>query len=151
MKVYIREISEEEYKNKNLSVLFDDQISDRTFAILTNDEDIFKMGWQSTDISPSLINLTDRIFAIGVDLNFVIIDISTKKALMRIKLNYFFYEFKIIDNILLVITELEIIKVNIVNFQIDEKYALSDFFETIETINKRILVKTVDGNLINIG
>lgn len=145
-----KKITEEEFKSVDLPIIFENKLTDRSFAIVYKNIDIFKLGWQSTDVDPILIQLREDILALGVDLMFSIVDTHAKKVLRNIKLNYFFFDFKLINDKLFVITELEVLKLNIVDFEIVDNYLLSDFFESIEISKDEILINTVDGNKINI-
>lgn len=145
-----KKITEEEFKAVDLPIIFENKLTDRSFAIVYKNIDFFKFGWQSTNVDPILIQLREDTFAIGVDLICSIVDTYAKKVLKNIKLNYFFFDFKLINDMLFVITELEVLKLNIVNFEIVENYLLSDFFESIEISKDNIIINTVDGNIINI-
>lgn len=147
MKVIIKEISETDFKKINLPILFDNELFDRVFGIIFHKRNVFKIGWQSTIVKPIISSITTNIYSIGIDLNFVIFNLSEEKILQKMNLNYFFYDTKIYNDFLYIITELEIIKINILDLKVNQKYTLTDYFESIEFIEDNAIVKSVDGNL----
>ncbi|MCL1933402.1 MAG: hypothetical protein FWF53_06305, partial [Candidatus Azobacteroides sp.] len=67
---------------------------------------------------------------------------------MKICLNYFLFDIKIISDFLYVITELEIIKIDKNQYEIVTRYDLPDIFETIEMKDNIIFVKCMDGQSV---
>ncbi|KQT27024.1 hypothetical protein ASG22_20425 [Chryseobacterium sp. Leaf405] len=106
--MYLKEISEKDFKNSNLPVLFEDKRTDRMFGVISNDIHSFKLGWQSTIVKPVIKEVNQEIYAIGIDQNFILIDLELLKIRLKLKLTYFFFNVAIYNNFIIVITELEI-------------------------------------------
>ncbi|EOR96429.1 hypothetical protein ADIARSV_0332 [Arcticibacter svalbardensis MN12-7] len=68
--------------------------------------------------------------------------------MLDLNLFYNFYDAKIFNDWLFVITELEIIKVDIKTLKVIGKYALPDFFEEMEFNHRIIEIKCSGGEHI---
>ena len=91
MSVKIEKITASEFKELDVPVLNEKNTTDRNFGLVSTDTVKYKIGWQSTDITPSLTLLNqDSVCAIGIDLIFVIFNVSTEKIYLTLALNYFF-------------------------------------------------------------
>lgn len=150
MEVYIEEVSEIFYNELKLPVLFEDKLTNRTFGIISSGKNQYKCGWQSTISKPKVKIINDLWCFIGIDLIFVVFETSTGKVLTKLSLDYFFYDIKIFNGFVYVITELEIIKISTTNLKESERYALTDFFESLDFLLDSIIVKTVDGNIMEL-
>jgi hypothetical protein len=144
----INEISESDYKNLDLPTLFEDKLTDRKFGLFSKGESKYKFGWQSETIKPNIIFINNSCCSIGVDLIFIIFEIRTGKVLVKIPLDYYYFDTKIYNNFLYVITELEIIKISIDGLKVIDTYSLPDYFESIEFYNDKIIVKCVNDEVI---
>lgn len=146
----VKEISESDYSRLKLPVLFEDKLTDRVFGIISNGINKYKFSWQSTVIKPKIIDIDDFRCSIGIDLVFVVFEFLAGKILLQLSLNYLFYDTKIYNGFLYVITELEIIKINTKDLLVVETFALPDYFESIEFNEEIILVKCVGDEIVNI-
>lgn len=149
MNAYIKEISESDYNKLELPVLFEEKVTDRVFGLFSNGVNEYKFGWQSTACKPKINFIDNFRCSIGIDLVFVIFEIITGKIAVKIYLDYFYYDTKIFNGFLFVITELEIIKLNLIDLMIVDSYSLPDFFESIEFYDEKIVVKCVNDEVIN--
>lgn len=142
-------ISESEYKQSVYPALFEDEdIYNRMYAAISENNRGYKFAWQSDGIKPCVFEIRKNIFALGVDTNFAIVDLYTGRINMKICLNYFLFDIKIISDFLYVITELEIIKIDKNQYEIVTRYDLPDIFETIEMKDNIIFVKCMDGQSV---
>ncbi len=148
MKVQLDKISESEFLNLNFPILFQDELTDRVFAILSSGEKKYKLGWQSTDIEPVIKFIDDNYCSVGVDLTFIIFDFSTGKILQKISLEYYFYDTQILNGFVYVITQLEIIKINIIDMTIVKTFDLPEFFESFNPNEKNIAIECMGGEII---
>lgn len=148
MKVEIRKVSETEYINANCEILFEDKNSDRMFAIITNGIFHYKFGWQSNSIEPFLLDLESGRWLIAIDLNLVIVDFQSNKIIIRMLLDYFFYEAKVFENFVFIVTELEIIKMSLLDFSIIADIALPDYFEKMEKIGHSYMITCSGGEMV---
>lgn len=150
MQLSLIEISETNFNKLELPILFNDKLTGRVFGVISDGINGYKLSWQSTFSKPKLMLIDGFRYSVGIDLNFVIFDISSKQILRSIDLFYFFYDAKIHMGFLYVITELEIIRINILDLEVDETYALTDYFESMDFLEDSIIVKSVDGNVYSI-
>jgi len=150
MNISIKEISESEFKKLKIPVLFEDESIDRTFGFVSDGKNEYKLGWQSENIKPVLKWINTILCSIGVDLMFVIFEFTTGRILQKISLNYYFYDTRMSNGSIYVITQLEIIKINTTDLTIIETYSLPDYFESIEFNEGIVVVKCVGDEVINI-
>lgn len=149
MKIDFKEISELDFERLDSPVLFGDK-SDRSFgSILIQGQELYKISWNTTLIKPNIL-VINKVVCIGIDLTFVIFDFDKKNILLELNLDYFFYDVKIHNEYLYVITELEIIKLNISNFEICKKYDLPDYFSDIEFQEDNIMIRCITDKIVYI-
>ncbi|HPQ22502.1 MAG TPA: hypothetical protein PK147_11650 [Saprospiraceae bacterium] len=65
-------------------------------------------------------------------------------------MDYYFYDTKIFKEAMYVITELEIIKINITDLAIVGTYSLPDYYERIEFNEDLITIKCIDDEIVNL-
>ncbi|MGS2765152.1 hypothetical protein [Sinomicrobium sp. M5D2P9] len=151
MNISIKEISESEFKKLKIPVLFEDESIDRIFGVVSDGKNEYKLGWQSENIKPVIKWINIILCSIGVDQMFVIFEFTTGRILQKLSLDYYFYDTRISNGAIYVITQLEIIKINIIDLTIVETYSLPDYFENIEFNDGIVVVKCVGDEVINIG
>lgn len=146
----IKIISETEYKQLQYPILFCDEQTDRSFAILSFQEDNYKIAWQSNNITPCIVKIQENIFAIGVDQNFIIMDFKLQKIRLKYKLDYFVYDIQLYEDFIYVITELEILKIKIETMTLISRNELPDFLENIKFEDKQIIIECMNGKVITL-
>lgn len=146
----MKEIPESEFKELKIPVLFEDASIDRTFGVVSDGKNEYKIGWQSEIIKPVIRPINKVRCSIGIDLMFVIFEFTSGRILVKLSLDYFFYDTRIFSGAVYVITQLEIIKISITDLTIVGTYSLPDYFESIE-INEGLVVKCVGDKVLNIG
>lgn len=130
MNVKLTIISESDYLESNSKEIFKSD-NDKFYGIIENKNCNFKFGWQSDIVKPKINELSENIYSVGIDLNFAIIDFKKDNVILNLSLDYFFYETKLHNGFIYVITELLIIKINQMTYEIIEKFGLPDIFEEI--------------------
>lgn len=130
MKVELQLVNEVIFNELNSKTIFKAEHS-RCYGILANEDYSYKLGWQSEIVNPKINEISDNIYSIGIDLNFVIIDFKKDNVVLNLPLDYFFYDTKLHNGFIYVITELLIIKINQMTYEIIEKFDLPDFFDEI--------------------
>lgn len=150
MNIELTHILDSDFKNMDIPTLFEDKLTDRTFGILSDGRNEYKLGWPSDNIKPVIKWINSSLCSIGIDLVFVIFEFITGKVLLKLSLDYFFYDTKIYNEFIYVITELEIIKINIAILAVVEIYSLPDCFESIEFYERNIMVKCVGDEVVKI-
>ena len=150
MNIDILQIEELEFNKLNAPTLFNNSYTSRCFGIIKNKIFSYKFAWQSDLIKPVLTEVNKNVFAIGIDQNFAIINFNLNSIVSKLELSYTFYDTKIFNNFIYVITELEIIKINSLTFKVIKEYPLPEIFEEIILKNENITVRCLDGTVINI-
>lgn len=148
MKMQLDKISESEFLNLNLPILFQDELTDRVFAIISNGEKKYKLGWQSTEIEPVIVFIDNNHCSVGIDLTFIIFNFNTGEIFQKISLDYYFYDTQIFNGFMYVITQLEIIKINIINMIIVKRFDLPEYFESFNPNENIIAVECMGGEII---
>jgi hypothetical protein len=150
MEPNFKNISSKEFNQENASMLFTDKVSNRCFGIFTNGKLTFRVAWHSDTIEPEVTEIATNIYVIGIDQNFVIVDLNNGQVLLKLELAYNFFGIQLIDNNIFVITELELIQINKNTFEVIKEHALPDFFKELEQVDDRLQVKCVGDEIINI-
>ncbi|SEA50929.1 hypothetical protein SAMN05192529_1242 [Arachidicoccus rhizosphaerae] len=150
MEISINEISESEFKKLEIPVLFEDESIDRIFGVISDGKNEYKLGWQSENIKPVVKWINTILCSIGVDLVFVIFEFNTGRILYKLSLDYYFYDTRIYNGAIYVITQLEIIKISITDLTIAETYSLPDYFESIEFKQGILIVRCIGNEVVNI-
>lgn len=147
--MYLREISEKEFKNSNLPVLFENKLTDRMFGVISNDINSFKLGWQSNIIKPVVKEVNQEIYAIGIDQNFILIDLNLVNIRLKLELTYFFYNVVIYNNFIIVITELEIFIISEFTYKVVKEIPLPEIYTKMRVNERNIKFICVDGSEID--
>lgn len=147
MKVELKLINEVVFNELNSKTIFNAEGS-RCYGILANKDDSYKLGWQSEIVSPKINEISNNIYSIGIDLNFAIVDFEKDNIVLNLSLDYFFYETKLHNGFIYVVTELLIIKINQRTFDIIEEFGLPDFFEEIIFKDDIIEIKCLNEEIV---
>lgn len=147
----LREISEINYKNSNLPILFETKQTDRMFGMISNNKQSFKFGWQSTIVKPIIKEVSKEVYAIGIDLNFIIIDLNLVKIKLKLELSYFFLNLVFYDDFIIVITELEILIISLINCSLLKNISLPEIYENMEMNGKDLKFISVDGSEVDLN
>lgn len=147
MKIELKVIDKSIYNQMDSEVIFTID-NPKCYGILTNGDYSFKFGWQSEIVKPKVFEITENIYSIGIDLDFAIADFISKKILLKVTLDYFFYDTVINNGFIYVISELEIIKISQKSFLIIDKFVLTDFFKEITFKEELTEIITVGGNIM---
>jgi len=147
----INKITKEEFENLKTPILFTEKNAEanNNLASISNGINGFRIAWNS-DINPILLLVSRNIYAIGIDQHFAVVDFESQAVLLNIDLFYNFYDIKIFSGFIYVITELEIIKINLLSYTLVETYPLPDYFENIEFNDRGIEVKCLGGEIVTI-
>lgn len=90
--------------------------------------------------------ISKEIYAIGIDQNFVIIDLKSNDIQLKLNLFYILSDITVYDNFILVMTELEILIITKIHFALVTKLALPEFYATIEMNGQDVKFICVDGS-----
>lgn len=147
MKVELKLINEVVFNESNLTTIFN-VARPRCYGILVNKDYSYKLGWQSEIVNPKINEISDNVYSIGIDLNFAIIDFEKGNVVLNLSLDYFFYDTKLQNGFIYVITELLIIKINQMTYEVIEKFSLPDFFNEIIFNNNTIEIKCLNDEIV---
>ncbi|MXN91055.1 hypothetical protein GR160_07415 [Flavobacterium sp. Sd200] len=130
MKVEFKVITESDFNKMDSELIFNTE-RPRCHGIIFNKEISFKFAWQSDLIIPEINEISENVYCLGIDLNFAIIDFKSNLIISNLLLDHFFYGSKVYEDFLYVITELSIIKIELVTFRLIETFHLPDIFKGI--------------------
>lgn len=99
MNIELTDISDSDFKNLDIPTLFEDKLTDRTFGVLSDGRNEYKLGWQSDNIKPVIKWINTLLCSIGIDLVFVIFEFTTGRVLLKLSLDYFFTTQKFTTNL----------------------------------------------------
>lgn len=141
-----KEISEIEFSENTRKKLFGNLDFDFKFGKINN----FYFSWKSDLILPKIIQIEPNIIAIGIDLNFAVVDTKSDLILLNLILDFYFCEVLCESNYLFISTELQIIIVDFVDkLKVLKKIDLPDVYSSIFVSDNQITVTLIDGqNLI---
>ena len=140
MKAEFKVITESDFKESESVLLFNTE-RPRCYGIIFNEEISFKFGWQSDLITPEINEVSENVYSLGIDLNFAIIDFNKNSIVVNLLFDYFFYQTKLSEDFVYIITELSIIRIELVTLTIIETLYLPDIFKEIVFDKNRIEIK----------
>jgi hypothetical protein len=144
MSSLLKRVTEEELNNIEHIMLFKNAAMNRAFAVFSNNMVTFGVAWQSDLMNPVMIEITPSIACIGIDQHFAIVDFSINSVCCNLQLDYNFHAMELFDNILLVATELEILKIELTTFSTVAIFPLPDVFESMCIHNDTLEVICMD-------
>jgi hypothetical protein len=148
MAILVNEIKEFDFNSLNYPILFGDKTTNRVFNLISFGDYRFKFGYQSENVNPKINEISKNIYSLGIDLNFAIIDFEKNKVILNLVLDYYFYEAKLHNGFIYVITELLIIKINQITFETIEKFALPDIFMEIIFKGDKMEIKCLNNEIV---
>lgn len=149
--ITLKEISKKKFHEIKNFMLFKEEKANNCFATISDDNYSFKLAWSSDTLKPVVEIIQPNIYGIGIDQHFSIINFGNGAILTTLNLTYNLYDIKIHNNKIFVITELEIITMEINNLCNMQEYALPDFFESIEFLNNVIEIKCMNNEIETIN
>ncbi|RYD54924.1 MAG: hypothetical protein EOP56_17700 [Sphingobacteriales bacterium] len=152
VKSIFREVLRDEFKERNVPVLFSDPMYDGRYAVIEIEKVIFKLAWSSDLLMPSLCRIDTNIYAIGIDEHFVIIDVAHNKILLNLDVFSNFVETTLSQNYAFVIAEIALYKIDLLTFEVvDEVCGLPDAFsEIVSKKGDTLKVRCLNDQIIEI-
>lgn len=147
MNYKINKVERSEFQNSSLQNIFSNDENSTCFAFLSFDNIKFKVNWQSDLIEPSVIDIGSELIAVGIDLSFALINRTSGQITYKVDLDYFFVESFVLNNDVLVITELGVLKIDLNNFY-SRYYALPDSYHEYEINNGSIEITCENGEVV---
>lgn len=138
-------ITKEKYQELKIKNLFEEKMTDCVYATILINNVVYKFAWASDLVTPVIKIINNQYCTIGIDLDFIVINMIENVVIDSVKLNYFFYDTQIFNNFLFVITELEILKIEMQNFKIIDEIGLPEIFESWDVVDNKIKVICLDG------
>lgn len=142
------ELTFEDFNKLNVPLLFGSEFEARCFGTIKNEKIQYKLAWQSTGIKPLIKYIGNDICSIGVDLFFVIINSATGDIGLNLLLDYFFYDSKVNNEYLYIITELEIIEV--LDSKVFRRISLPDFYSEMEFEEKVLRIRCINDQILTL-
>jgi len=145
MKLSISRLVQKEFIQNNNLLLFPNTLKDRMFALVSNGKHNFKVSWQSDGLFPVTFDIFEDVFAIGIDLDFVIVDFSTGIIIYHQHLESFFCEFMKYDGKLFAISEIEIYVIDLKTYKTKQVVTLPEIYEKMTIEDECMIVNCIDG------
>lgn len=142
--ISLKEISKEDFVGDVSEALFMDDSLNQKYALVVCGNNSYKFAWYSDLIEPIFLEVKSGVVCVGVDFSLVIIDFNINEIKLRIKLSYWLINVTLFNENLIVCTELEVLLVDLVNFNVVKKIPLPEFYEKIEIDSKNSYIICVD-------
>ncbi len=137
-------ITKDDFLKSDFQELFSNNEEKNNFGYLTYNKCKFKISWHSQLVQPKIKKISAEKYGIGIDQNFVIINFKNCKICKFLNLDYFFYEVKIYNDLIFIITEMEIIVLDN-QFELFKKLELPDIFNSLNFQNDYMVVECMNG------
>jgi len=147
----IQHLSKEQYGTVEAQVLFEDTENDQFYGLVQQGSSKFKFGWIRELVGPVIKWLDPNTCTIGIDKNFAIVNFQSGEVLFSLPLNTYFVDTYIVENAILVITQLEIFKISTSTYEIISTFELPDFFVSIEILGDIFKVRCFDGSELSLS
>ena len=148
MEVNYNKLNEIEFANLDFPILFNDNLYSKCYGTLFSNLLGFKFGWRSELLDPIVQQIDENIYTIGIDQNFTIIDFNNNTVGLNMNLLYNFHDLLNSKTHIAICTELEVILVNKLKYNIDQIIELPDFFEEGRIEEGRIIITCTNQNVI---
>ena len=138
------------YKKLNYDSVFDDSHNDsyRIYGKLVEGNFYAKIAWSSDLLQPEFLKIYPKVYAIGIDQNFAIYDFEKKHRIMYLDLMFLFCEMVKVNQKLFIATELEVIVVDLEDYNIIDTISLPDMYDKIEINCDQIDIHCLENILI---
>ena len=138
------------YKELDYEAIFDDLHNAfyRKYGKIINANSYIKIAWSSDLLLPQFLDLSSKIYAIGIDQNFAIYDFEKKYRIMYLDLRFLFCEMVKVNQKLFIATELEVIVVDLEDYNIIDTIPLPDMYDKIEINCDQIDIHCLENILI---
>lgn len=147
----LQQLSKAQYASLGAPVLFEDPENDQFYGLLEHGAFKFKFAWIRELVAPVIKWLDHNICIIGIDKNFAVVNFQTGEVLLSLPLNTYFVDCYILENTILVITQLEIFKISTTTYEIVTTFDLPDFFVSIEILGDIFKVRCFDGSELSLS
>jgi hypothetical protein len=150
MNTIVKEITENDFDNSKYPLLFKSDGLNRKFALISNNDINYIIGWQSDLVNPKVFELTRCHVLIGIDLNFAIIDFCAAQVLSKMELTFNFIDIIKMKNRLFLITEMEVLELGTEKYNIINTCLLSDIIEEIIVTEESIDLRCINGEKVRL-
>jgi hypothetical protein len=142
-------ISRPEFDSSNFPILFQNVKYARSYGTITDSDCCFRFSWRSDLIEPEIKDIGGYHYSVGVDQNYCLIDIQTKKTILDLELFFSFLSSELHNDFIFINTEMEVIRIckkDLTTEEID----LPDFFSELTYVNGEVQAKCVDGTIVSL-
>ncbi|THF51730.1 hypothetical protein E6C50_08195 [Flavobacterium supellecticarium] len=144
-----RIITEKEFEKLESTLIFSDK-NDRSFGEISFLDKKFKFSWHSEIVLPIIKQIDHNAFGIGIDLNFVLIDLNKREILLNLKLDNYFMDFVMHNENIYVAAQTYIIQIEIKGCKIIKEYGLPEFFNEFILEGNTIRVQCIDNEIVDL-
>ena len=148
MEVNLENIDEERFDSLERISIFERNSYDRRFALLTCGERSMKLSWQSDIITPVILKLGDRIYFIGIDLNYAIVDFNASEIELKEHVDTFILSAFIVEGVLIVASEMKLVFHDLKSFKKIREVNLPDIYVDSSVSGKVLTVECINGDLV---
>lgn len=148
MTALLKNLTEEDFDKLNLPILFGDSFTNKRFAIVTNGQQSFRLAWRSNLIDPIITEISLNVFGVGIDQYYSIVNFTTGGIELMLSLTYNFDCAAVIGKTLFIITELEIVVVNTITFEVVAERGLPNSFQEMSITNNVLEITCMDTDFI---
>lgn len=148
MGLKLLKLKQSEFNKLNCDILFESKDFDRQFAVISDGLNNFKMGWSSDCIDPDIIEICNGYVFIGIDQHICIIDFNNNTISVNLELDSLFIEAKLYDDCIVMVFELEVIKIDTETFNTIKHYDLPDIAQDIIFGSSKVDISCFDGSSV---
>ena len=147
----LSKIPEEVYCKLEVLEVFSNKLYAHSFGEISDIVGNCKFAWQSTIVEPQIIELSEFTYAIGIDQNFAIVNLSNKYINVNVYTDSCIVSIIKVKGCILVCTQLEVFKYNNGgSYELLSSTDLPEFFEDAIITDDKIAIKTYGGSLIDL-
>ena len=145
MSFVFKEITEAEYQELNCrAIIEEDSRFFCSFAKIETVHDCYKLCWVSELVSPEIIEVGKGVLAIGIDFDFVVIDLNDNVEKLHLDFPCYFCCTIKNDDFLIVVSQTEIFVVNS-QYDVSAKIDLPDICEDVKLVDGMLNIRCMDG------
>lgn len=145
----ITQIDEICFKNSKSPCIFHEEKYAQEYYSISCDGKTLAIFSAQSKIPPIAVNAFNFI-VVGFDQNVIFINHESGVVLKKIHLSCFFYDFKLMNEYLLVISELELIVFDSKKIEEYKRFEFLEYISNVEVNGNKINISLIDGSLVNV-
>jgi hypothetical protein len=129
--ITVKKITEEEFNNSELPILFHEQEHARCFYLLIFNKIIILRFSAQSEIDP-VVKKMGGIVAIGIDQSVGFWSIEKKEIVKTISLTSFFYDFYVSEKYIFIVCEVDILVLEVNLLKMHQELSFDEYIDHIE-------------------